>query len=96
MWFGVGCYPLSYSWYYFFMGLDSTDLEVSVSKGGGMFPPRDTVIVISKWNSKLLPGLHWASLEKKRRGTNRIIVLVKVIKPDSGVEIWLHSSRREW
>lgn len=29
-------------------------------------------------------------------GMNRIIVLVRVIELDNGMEIQLHSSRREW
>lgn len=64
VWFGAAYHPLPYSWYQFFMNLDSTGLEVSVIKGGGMFPPRDTIIISLNWSLKLLPGLYWVPLKK--------------------------------
>ena len=60
-----------------------------------MFPPRDTIIVSLSWDLKLLLGLHWASLEKNKKDTNGIIVLVRVVEPDNEMEIQLQSSRRE-
>lgn len=78
------------------MDLDSTDLEVSMRKGRGMFSPRGTIVVSLNWNLKMLPGLHWVSLGGRKRGMSRIIVLVRVIEPENGMEIQLCSNRREW
>lgn len=62
---------------------------------GGMFPPRDTIIVSLSWDLKLLLGLHWVSLEKNKKDANGIIVLVRVVEPDNEMEMQLQSSRRE-
>lgn len=40
----------------------------------------------------------WSSLDffgEKKKGMNRIIVLVRVIEPENGMETELHSNRRE-
>lgn len=63
------------------MNLDPIGFDVSVSKGGDMFPPRDTITVSLNWNLKFLPGFYWAPV--KETGKNRIVVLVRVSEPDN-------------
>ena len=74
-------HSLPTSCYQLFMNLDPIGFEVSVSKGGDMFPPRDTKTVSLNWDFKFLPGLYWAPL--KETDKNRITVLFRVTEPDN-------------
>lgn len=76
------------SWDQLFMNLDSTGVEVLVSKEGSMFPLGDTITTSPNWEFEIAAWtLLGSSGKKKKMSKKKIMMLVRVIVPDNRMEI---------